>query len=504
MSLPFLGEIRLIASNGVPSGWTSCDGQTLSKDEPLFAWLGEKFGAGPDHFALPDLRGRIPMHIGSGHQHAQSGGQEGASLTAAQLPAHTHLLRARDSDGNQASPAGNVWARSEALGFSGETPDASMDSQALAPTGAGQSHENLMPFLGVRSMLALGGRTPDDPLEEDYFVGEIRMMAFEQVPPGWARCDGQLVSADDYPALFAFMGNTFGGSGGMFALPKLSGRVPIHRGPGHPINQPGGEESHALTPDELPAHSHQARAAATPGDNPSPDRRTWGVQSAGLGYAEGPPDVSLNAGAVSSIGGGGAHDNMPPFLTLQFCIALVGDFPDTQATATTPFAGEIRMFAYDFAPVGWAPCDGGILNVEENPALSMMLGSAYGGDGQMTFGLPDLRGRAPLHPGRGAGLAARSLGEVGGAETVSLTEAHLPAHTHEVRVQTGAGTAGAPTNQVFAAVPARALSAGYSSEAPSASMSPLAVTATDGGVAHNNMPPYLPINFCISLAGEVI
>src|SRR5205814_7825653 len=170
---------------------------------------------------------------------------------------------------------------------------------------------------------------------------------------------------------------------------------------------------------------------------------------------------------------GGAHDNLPPFLTLQFCIALGGDLPTSEVPSTQPFAGEIRMFPYDVAPFARTLCDGGIMKTKDNMALGTMLGSAYGGDGQESFGLPDLQGRAALHPGQGPGLTARTLGESGGAASVTLIGAHLPAHTHEVRVQTAAGTSGTPGDHVFAAAPARALSAGYSSQPPTVSMSPL-------------------------------
>jgi microcystin-dependent protein len=508
MALPFIGEIRLIASDVVPPGWASCDGQTLSKnDNPtLFGWLGGKFGGdGADRFGLPDLRGRSPLQLAPGHPLAQAGGQEAVALTVGQLPAHTHALRASDTDGNRAAPEGSVWARSEALGFSADAPDASMGVGALAEAGSGQSHENLMPFLGVRSILALDGRSPDDPALEDYYVGEIRIMAFEQVPAGWARCDGQLLSANDYPTLYAYIGNTFGGSGEMFALPNLTGRIPIHRGPGHPLTVAGGEEAHVLTLDQMPSHSHAARCAGVPGDDPSPSGRAWGVQSAALAYSDDTPGVSLSAAAVSSKGSGVAHDNMPPFLTLHFCIALDGEGTSNEAPATQPFAGEIRMFPYDFAPpFGWAFCDGGVLNVADNSGLFRMIGAAYGGDGHTTYGLPDLQGRAPMHPGRGPGLSARALGDAGGVQAVTLTAAHMPAHNHDVRVRTAVGTAGAPAGNVFAAASARALSAGYASQPPTASMSPMAVGATEGGVAHNNMAPYLPISFCISLNGEAI
>jgi microcystin-dependent protein len=507
MAVPLAGEIRLMASDRLPDEWASCDGQQLFQGAafPLFLVLGQKFGGGMDQFALPDLRGRVPLQLAPARPLAQAGGTETVTLTVGQLPGHTHGLRARDSDGTRADPKNNVWARSEARGFAAGVPDGGMHAAVLSPTGSGQAHENLMPFLGVKSIISLNGRPLDDTEAPDVYVGEIRLFATDQVPEGWARCDGQLLSvAENFP-LFLLLGNRFGGSGNTFAVPDLTGRVPIHRGGGHSLGEPGGAESHTLAASELPAHSHVPRAAGTMGDDPSPVGRTWGLQSAGLAYSDEEPDVSLSAGAVASTGGGAAHENMPPFLALQFCISLRGEDPTAEETfSIQPFAGEIRIFPYELAPVGWAFCDGSILNVRDNFLLSTMLGATYGGDGQNTFALPDLRGRAPLHAGQGPGLKSRALGEAGGAETVTLTAEHLPAHTHEVRVRSAAGEVSTPSGQVFATVPARALSAGYSSEEPSVSMSPRAVMASDGGLAHNNMPPYLPLAFCISLIGDVV
>jgi microcystin-dependent protein len=263
-----------------------------------------------------------------------------------------------------------------------------------------------------------------------------------------------------------------------------------------------------LTADENPAHRHEVRAVGLPGDDPAPVGRTWGFQSAGLAYGDGTPDVSLSPAALSDTGDGGAHDNLSPYLALHFCMALFGEDPTFPFASTEPFLGEIRMFPYDVAPVGWASCDGDTLDIDAangvNDGLFLMIGSKYGGDGVKTFALPDLRARAPLHPGQGPGLTARAMGEAGGAASVALTAAQLPTHTHEVRVQTAAGSAGSPAGQVFATAPARALSAGYSSQPPSAPMSPQAVTATGGGAPHDNMAPYLPINFCIALNGEIV
>src|SRR6476469_1313020 len=101
-----------------------------------------------------------------------------------------------------------------------------------------------------------------------------------------------------------------------------------------------------------------------------------------------------------------------------------------------PFVAEIRIFPFNFAPTGWAECNGGLLPISQNTALFSLLGTNYGGDGRSTFGLPDLRGRAPLHPGAGPGLTPRTIGEIGGADSVTLLQNQIPGHTHDVRVAT--------------------------------------------------------------------
>jgi microcystin-dependent protein len=139
---------------------------------------------------------------------------------------------------------------------------------------------------------------------------------------------------------------------------------------------------------------------------------------------EGPP-------ASGFTGGGQAHDNMQPYLTVNFIICIQGAFPSRNGFLTaSPFIGEIRMFAGNFAPGGWAFCDGQLLPVSQYNALFSILGVTYGGDGRTTFGLPDLRSRVPLHAGIGPDLSSRSLGEKNGSEVTLLTVDEMPSHNH--------------------------------------------------------------------------
>ena len=163
-----------------------------------------------------------------------------------------------------------------------------------------------------------------------------------------------------------------------------------------------------------------------------------------------------------------------------------------------PFVGEVRMFAGNFAPSGWAFCNGQILQISQNTALFSLIGITYGGNGQSTFALPDLRGRVPVHPGQGPGLSNRALGESAGAEALTLAESEIPAHTHALGASSGNGTASTPAGRVPARSPAAIPQYGASADA---SLAPSAVAASGGSQPHNNMQPYLTVSFIIALQG---
>ena len=164
-----------------------------------------------------------------------------------------------------------------------------------------------------------------------------------------------------------------------------------------------------------------------------------------------------------------------------------------------PFIAEIRIFAGNFAPRGWAFCDGQLLPIAQNSALFAVIGTIYGGNGETDFALPDLRSRAAMHAGNGPGLTPRSLGERGGASDVTLTEANLPPHTHShaaTAFPANTFTPG-PTAVTSRAVGGRP----YTSAAPDVSLSGAAVENTGGGQAHNNLQPYIGLNYVIALIG---
>jgi microcystin-dependent protein len=160
---------------------------------------------------------------------------------------------------------------------------------------------------------------------------------------------------------------------------------------------------------------------------------------------------------------------------------------------SSPFIGEIRMFAGNFAPAGWAFCNGAIIPISENDALFNLIGTTYGGDGQSTFALPNLQSRVPIHVGPGF-----ALGQSGGVETVTLTTSQIPAHPHTPQCFAAAGNQAKPDGGVWAASNPATY---FSSAAPNITMSSAAIGSTGGSQPHDNMIPFLVINFILSLFG---
>ena len=165
-----------------------------------------------------------------------------------------------------------------------------------------------------------------------------------------------------------------------------------------------------------------------------------------------------------------------------------------------PFVAEIRIFPFNFAPKGWAWCDGQLLPLSQNTALFSLLGTTYGGNGKSNFALPDLQGRAPMHPGQGPGLSLHDLGESGGSETVTLLESEIPAHTHAMRahdLDLGELNAPAPNRTLAKSANATA----YVAAGNLVQMAPAALAPAGGDQPHNNMQPYLTFYFNIALQG---
>ena len=171
-----------------------------------------------------------------------------------------------------------------------------------------------------------------------------------------------------------------------------------------------------------------------------------------------------------------------------------------------PFVAEVRIFPFNFAPTGWAQCNGQLMPISQNTALFSLLGTTYGGDGKSTFALPNMQGNAAMHAGYGPGLSNHDLGEMGGSETVTLLESEIPLHNHNHFASDADATSAAPAGELAAkgmwdSGTAAGVLGAYSALAPNAVMHPQSLSIAGGSLPHNDMQPYLTLNFCIALQG---
>jgi microcystin-dependent protein len=164
-----------------------------------------------------------------------------------------------------------------------------------------------------------------------------------------------------------------------------------------------------------------------------------------------------------------------------------------------PFVAEIRIFPFNFAPKGWAWCDGQLMPLSQNTALFSLLGTTYGGDGRSTFALPDMQGNAPMHPGQGPGLSLHDLGEMGGSQTVTLLQSEMPAHSHALQASNSDGTDQSPVGELYAGGVGGI--SPYATPGALTSLSQNAVAPAGASLPHNNMQPYLTLYFNIALQG---
>jgi microcystin-dependent protein len=167
-----------------------------------------------------------------------------------------------------------------------------------------------------------------------------------------------------------------------------------------------------------------------------------------------------------------------------------------------PFVAEIRIIPFTFAPKGWAFCNGQLLPISQNTALFSLLGTTYGGDGKSTFALPDLEGSSAMHPGQGQGLSLRDLGQIGGADNVTLLQSEMPAHTHTANAVGVVSTTAAPSTQTAIARSVNGSAfAAYAQGDSLQQLAPQALPIAGGGLPHNNLQPYLTLNYIIAMQG---
>lgn len=166
-----------------------------------------------------------------------------------------------------------------------------------------------------------------------------------------------------------------------------------------------------------------------------------------------------------------------------------------------PFVAEIRIFAGNFAPAGWALCNGQLMPISQNTALFSLLGTTYGGDGRTNFALPNLQGSTPMQPGQGQGLSLRGLGEQGGEQSVTLLQTEMPSHTHSAQANNGSGNSNSPAGEVWATSPFQRGQQALYGTPGNVQMNQFATSILGGNAPHNNMMPYLTLTFIIALQG---
>ena len=386
------GFVYDFAGYYAPGGSVPARGQRLERresgDDQLFMLLERTFG-GDGHvgFHLPDLQGVATIGTGAGpgrtpQDLGSATGSASVTLTTAQMPAHDHGLAGGGATGK---------------------------------TAGGQPFCNMQRSLPLRFLINVAGPDPT-PSKDSWsrsgeqrnavFRGQIAAFASRFVdPPGWTEAAGQLLPIAGNEALFAVLKNTFGGDGQRtFALPDLRGRTIVGASAEHPPGSAFGEEFTTLTASQLPAHSHMLAAGK---------------------------DVT----AVT--GGGQPVSNWQPSLALNYLVCINGMFPTqsddgpSQWARDEPYLGEIVAFAGHVAPAGWSFAHGEVLTIRGHEALYCILGTQYGGDGQNTYALPDLRGRTLV----GSGWVDRAECRPGnrfGADTIRPTEANLPMHYHSL------------------------------------------------------------------------
>jgi microcystin-dependent protein len=166
-----------------------------------------------------------------------------------------------------------------------------------------------------------------------------------------------------------------------------------------------------------------------------------------------------------------------------------------------PFVAEIRIFGFNFPPTGWAYCNNQLMPISQNTALFSLLGTTYGGDGKSTFALPGMEGNAPMHPGQGPGLSLHDLGEESGTTSVTLLDSEMPAHQHFVQCKGAPPPANAGVPDPSVAIARSSGSTAFTAPAALGAMNPQMISVTGGGLPHNNLMPFLTLNFCIALQG---
>lgn len=336
------------------------------------------------------------------------------------------------------------------------------------------------------------------------FIGTVICVPFDFTPLGWLACDGAAYPVKQSPPLAQLLGNAFGGNPGIsFNVPDLRSRAPRHVGTSNTRGTHGGTEQSTLTLANLPSHNHPFQASPDPADLTAPSGALLAAAS-GRGvniYTVNSALVPLSPGVILPVGGNQPHTNIQPYVAMNFIIANEGVFPNPAGPGVTdddPFLGEIRIFASALIPSNWTSCNGQILAIASNQPLFKLIGNIYGGDGQTTFALPDLRGRLTLGAGQAPSLSKYKLGQSGGIEAVTLSINQMPQHSHNAVASREQAASNDPSGN-FLSIQAQA----FTTQPLDVILNARTVGTTGTGAGHDNVMPSLILNFCICLAGTL-
>lgn len=325
-------------------------------------------------------------------------------------------------------------------------------------------------------------------------LSEIRMFAFPSSVKDWIPCDGRALAINQNLALFSLIGTTYGGNESVFNVPDLRERVTIGNGGVFPDFARGGEAKHTLTTQEMPRHRHQAVASSNGANSPTPRNHYWPSDA---GYVL-QSNAVMSDQAIDQVGYGGAHENMSPYETVNYCICVSGMMPSGPAE---DFLGTIKVLAGKVGSRDWVPCDGRLLAVDQNEALFSLIRFTYGGNGTTQFAVPDLRGRAPVCWGKPKDLTPYQPGDKAGEVSVKLTVAQMPSHYHPALANVN-GNSQQPDGHVWANEDRRPQVNDFASEIGNkVLMNPNAIGEEGGDESHNNMMPYQGIEFWIMTSG---
>ena len=327
------------------------------------------------------------------------------------------------------------------------------------------------------------------------FIGQMLAVCFPFAPKGWAICAGQSLPIAQNQDLFKLLGVTYGGDGvTSFQLPDLRGRAASGNGGGFRLGQQSGAENHTLLMDEMPGHTHTLNAAIASAGTNVPTGNLYASGNGNL-YST-PPNAPMNAAVIATVGDDQSHSNQQPYSVVNWIIALQGTAP----TWEDAYIGQLMLVPYDFAPDGFAFCEGQLLPIADNKALFSVIHNRYGGDAT-TFGLPDLRGAIPISGGQGPGLHHYKMGQKGGATTVTLQPTEMPQHSHAVMNNPARipPLVGSPVGNSPGQPPAG--SSVYASARADVEMNASALAPAGGNSAHNNVMPTLTLNWIIALKG---